>query len=605
MLWYCWRCETPLSNTETKMDDVYRDRQDPAVTVGLRLQSHRARARRRVTRSSGRRRRGRCRRTSPSPCTRTSSYVAGARRPTRHPASGIVLAEARVGAYARELGDEPPRAARGSPARELSARATSPPFDFFAGRRATRTRCWPPTTSPPTTAPGIVHIAPAFGEEDKVVTDAAGIEAVVPVEHPRRVRRARCRPYAGHARVRGEQRDHPRPARRASGAAAAPRDLRPPVPALLALRQPAHPARRRARGSSQVTQFRDRMVELNQQITLGARAHPRRPVRQVAGERARLVDLAQPVLGLADPGVGLATTRAYPRIGRLRLAGRAGARLRRAADRPAPPVHRRADPPEPGRPDRAARRCAGCRRCSTAGSSRARCRSRRCTTRSRTRTGSSTTTRATSSSSTTARRAAGSTRCTCWPRRCSTGRRSATCVAHGIVLGDDGAEDVASRGRTTRTSTRSSTATAPTPCAGSSWRVPILRGGDLIVTEQGIREGVRQAVLPLWNTWYFLSLYANAAGRDGAVAHRLAARARPLRAREDARRWSTDVDRGAWTVHDIAGACEQVRDHARGADQLVRPPLARAVLGRRRATRSTRCTPCWRSRAGSPRRCCR
>ena len=28
---------------------------------------------------------------------------------------------------------------------------------------------------------GLVHIAPAFGEEDKVVTDAAGIEVVVPV----------------------------------------------------------------------------------------------------------------------------------------------------------------------------------------------------------------------------------------------------------------------------------------------------------------------------------------------------------------------------------------------------------------------------------------
>jgi isoleucyl-tRNA synthetase len=41
---------------------------------------------------------------------------------------------------------------------------------------------------------------------------------------------------------------------------------------------------------------------------------------------------------------------------------------------------------------------------------------------------------------------------------------------------------------------------------------PILRGGNLVVTEQGIREGMRQAVLPLWNTWYFFSLYANAAG---------------------------------------------------------------------------------------------
>ena len=35
------------------------------------------------------------------------------------------------------------------------------------------------------------------------------------------------------------------------------------------------------------------------------------------------------------------------------------------------------------------------------------------------------------------------------------------------------------------------------------------------VTERGIRDGVRQALLPLWNAWYFLALYANAAGRTG------------------------------------------------------------------------------------------
>ncbi|MGO1538531.1 MAG: isoleucine--tRNA ligase [Leucobacter sp.] len=39
---------------------------------------------------------------------------------------------------------------------------------------------------------------------------------------------------------------------------------------------------------------------------------------------------------------------------------------------------------------------------------------------------------------------------------------------------------------------------------------PVVRGGNLIVTEEGIREGVRQFILPLWNTWYFFSLYANA-----------------------------------------------------------------------------------------------
>lgn len=43
---------------------------------------------------------------------------------------------------------------------------------------------------------------------------------------------------------------------------------------------------------------------------------------------------------------------------------------------------------------------------------------------------------------------------------------------------------------------------------------PVVRGGNLVVTEEGIREGVRQFILPLWNTWYFFSLYANADGYE-------------------------------------------------------------------------------------------
>jgi isoleucyl-tRNA synthetase len=39
---------------------------------------------------------------------------------------------------------------------------------------------------------------------------------------------------------------------------------------------------------------------------------------------------------------------------------------------------------------------------------------------------------------------------------------------------------------------------------------PVLRGGDMPVTEGSIRDSVRQVLLPLWNVWYFFSLYANA-----------------------------------------------------------------------------------------------
>jgi isoleucyl-tRNA synthetase len=46
----------------------------------------------------------------------------------------------------------------------------------------------------------------------------------------------------------------------------------------------------------------------------------------------------------------------------------------------------------------------------------------------------------------------------------------------------------------------------------------VLRGGNLIVTEEGIRAGVREFLLPLWNSWYFFSTYANAAGGGGYEA---------------------------------------------------------------------------------------
>ncbi len=36
---YCWECQTPLSNFETRLDDAYRDRQDPALTIFFELET--------------------------------------------------------------------------------------------------------------------------------------------------------------------------------------------------------------------------------------------------------------------------------------------------------------------------------------------------------------------------------------------------------------------------------------------------------------------------------------------------------------------------------------------------------------------------------------
>ena len=256
------------------------------------------------------------------------------------------------------------------------------------------------------------------------------------------------------------------------------------------------------------------------------------------------------------------------------------------------PLRRRADPAQPGRPDRALDHAPG------AGGAGLLVRVRLDAVRAgalpvrEPRSGSSTTTRATSSSSTTGRPAAGSTRCTCWPRRCSTGRRSAPAWRTGSCSATTGRR-CPSRGATTRTSTRCSTATARDAMRWFLMASPILRGGNLVVTEQGIRDGVRQAILPLWNTWYFLSLYASAAGRDRAR------RAPTRRTCSTATCWPrtaalVDDVTAAMDVYDIAGRLRAGARPRRGADQLVRAPLPRPVLGRRRRTRSTRCTRCWR-----------
>jgi isoleucyl-tRNA synthetase len=131
-------------------------------------------------------------------------------------------------------------------------------------------------------------------------------------------------------------------------------------------------------------------------------------------------------------------------------------------------------------------------------------------------------------------------------------------VAHGIVLGDDGQKMSKSR----KNYPDVNEVFARDGSDAMRWFLmasPILRGGDLVVTERGIRDAVRQAVLPLWNTWYFLALYANAEGVEGT--------------------WRTDskhvldryvlaktqelvVDtRAALDVFDLSGACAGVREY--------------------------------------------
>src|SRR5664280_843993 len=253
---YCWNDETPLSNHELRMDpEVYQMRQDPAVTVGYQLDSGEVALIWTTT-----------------PWTLVSNLAVAV-----HPdvdyvvvegdaAGGSVrylLADARVAAYSRELGEDAgERIVQRLKGSELLGRTYTPPFSYFIGRPNAH-QILPADYVTTEDGTGIVHIAPAFGEEDKVVTDAAGIEVVNPVDSQGKFT-SQVPPYEGYhvfdanIPIMADLKEAGLLLRRDSYEHPYPHCWRCETPLI-----------QRAVSSwfVAVTQFRDRMVELNQQIT--------------------------------------------------------------------------------------------------------------------------------------------------------------------------------------------------------------------------------------------------------------------------------------------------------------------------------------------------
>ena len=549
VLAYCWRCETPLSNTETRMDDVYRQRQDPAVTVGLQLETG-----------------DRLLVWTTTPWTLPSNLAVAVGPDVEYvvvePSDGpfarrrFVLAQARLAHYARELGESPRvvRTLRGS---ELVGLAYRPPFDFFLGRAGAHRVLGADfvTTDDGT---GAVHLAPAFGEDDKVATDAAGIEPVVPVDSQGRFT-AEVAPYAG---LQVFEANRPIVADLKAG---------PPSGAVL-LRQETydHPYPHCWRCDNpliykavsswfvKVSAFKDRMVELNQQISwvpehikdgsfgkwlenardwsisrnrywgspipVWVSDDPRHPRVDVYGSLEELerdfgvrpTDLHRPYVDELtrpnpDDPTGASTMRRVPEV--LDCWFESGSM-------PFAQVHypfENADWFEHHYPGDFIVEYIGQTRgwfytlhvLATALFDRPAFRS---------------------------------------------------CVSHGILLGDDGRK----MSKSLRNYPDVREVFERDGSDAMRWFLmssPVLRGGNLVVTEQGIRDGVRQVLIPLWNVWHFFALYADTATEGGYEAVR----------RTD----STDVlDRYVLAkthdlvdavtrqldAFDVAGACQSVRE---------------------------------------------
>ena len=90
-------------------------------------------------------------------------------------------------------------------------------------------------------------------------------------------------------------------------------------------------------------------------------------------------------------------------------------------------------------------------------------------------------------------------------------------ISHGIVLGNDGQK----MSKSLRNYPDVNEVFDRDGSDAMRWFLmssPILRGGNIAVTEAGIREGVRQALLPIWNSYYFFALYANAANYEAKAS---------------------------------------------------------------------------------------
>ncbi|OKL47211.1 isoleucine--tRNA ligase [Boudabousia liubingyangii] len=201
---YCWKDQTPLSNHELKMDDdVYQDRQDNTVTVGVRLQAEDGQLGDLALIWTT------------TPWTLPSNQAIAVNpeftyvrvRPQNGELAGetVILAQDLLGAYEKELGEDY-EVLESFAGAELVGRTYYPMFEFFVDRMLKATgyqnleargakeanpneenhAIWTVVSADYVTADsgtGLVHMAPAFGEDDMNVCFEKGIRDVfLPVD---------------------------------------------------------------------------------------------------------------------------------------------------------------------------------------------------------------------------------------------------------------------------------------------------------------------------------------------------------------------------------------------------------------------------------------
>ena len=170
---YSWAVESPLSNFETRLDNSYRNRTDPAVTIGFELKDGQGEL-------SG----AKILIWTTTPWTLPSNLACAAGADITYAImkkgdERFILSVNGLEKYKKQLeGAEQVGTVKGT---DLAGLKYHPPFDYFVGwENAHQILLEDFVVDEDGT--GIVHMAPGFGEDDLNACRKAGIAVVVPVD---------------------------------------------------------------------------------------------------------------------------------------------------------------------------------------------------------------------------------------------------------------------------------------------------------------------------------------------------------------------------------------------------------------------------------------